>query len=314
MKRITLSFAAGLLTGVILFGGTAVFAAGVIPERSNNRIFVDGREAQMEAYTINGNNYVRLRDIGREVGFCVTWDGTVQISTTAPYSEEKPMKQATGAVSETYSREMYRALLQVVGGGEHSDPIPVTETGYRAMQSVTAAISGYPGYDVRWEADGTAYFTRFYSSAYAEAATHCQPFIDGLNGLSDRDKAQEIACFVCDRLTYEASKSPTPRVVLASDGITKGNCMSYARNFKFLCDLAGIPCIFIHSDVHQWNQVYVEGRWWYVDVCALDAGDDAEVRRHLPVLRETVQGNIYRQSEPELTEFVREVMVPGPRE
>ena len=154
MKRITISFVVGLLTGAIIFGSTAVFAAGVIAERSTNRIFVDGREVPMEAYIINGNNYVRLRDIGREVGFSVTWDGTVQISTTAPYSEETPMKQATGAVSETYSREMYRALLQVVGGAEHTDPIPVTETGYRAMQSATAAISGYPGCDVRWEVHG----------------------------------------------------------------------------------------------------------------------------------------------------------------
>ena len=154
MKRIIISFAAGLLTGAILFGGAATYAASVIAERSTNRIFVYGREAQMEAYTINGNNYVRLRDIGREVGFSVTWDGTVQISTTVPYSEETPMELATGAVSETYSREMYRALLQVVGGREYSDPIPVMETGYRAMQSAAAAISGYPGYDVRWEADG----------------------------------------------------------------------------------------------------------------------------------------------------------------
>lgn len=90
MKRITFSFAAGFLTGAILLGGTAVFAAGMIAERSINRMFVDGREVQMEAYTINGNNYVRLRDIGREVGFSVTWDGTVQISTTAPYAEEEP--------------------------------------------------------------------------------------------------------------------------------------------------------------------------------------------------------------------------------
>lgn len=229
MKRITLSFAAGLLTGVILFGGTATYAASVIAERSANRIFVDGREAQMEAYTINGNNYVRLRDIDREVGFSVTWDGTVQISTTASYSVETPVELATGAVSETYSREVYRALLQVVGGAEHSDPIPVTETGYSAMQSATAAISGYPGYDVRWEADGTAYFTQSYSSVYAEAAAYCQPFIDGLKGLPDRDKAQEIACFVCDWLTYEASKSPTPRVVLTSNS---RNLITCGRNWK----------------------------------------------------------------------------------
>ena len=92
MKRITFSFAAGFLTGAILFGSTAVYAVGVIAERSTNRIFVDGREVQMEAYTINGNNYVRLRDIGREVGFSVTWDGAGQINTAYPNSEETPVE------------------------------------------------------------------------------------------------------------------------------------------------------------------------------------------------------------------------------
>ncbi len=54
--------------------------------------------------------------------------------------------------------------------------------------------------------------------------------------------------------------------------------MSYAHNFKFLCDLAGIPCILVHSDVHQWNRVYISGAWWNVDVSALDVGDDVARR------------------------------------
>lgn len=184
------------------------------------------------------------------------------------------------------------------------------ETGYRAMQSATAAISGYPGYNVRWDADGTAYITRSYSSTYAEAAAYCQPFIDGLTGLSDREKVRQLAYFVCDRLTYHASKSPSPRTVLVSDAVSRGCCMGYAHSFKFLCDIAEIPCIFVHSNDHQWNQVYVEGHWWHVDVCAMDVGDNPVTRQRLPVLYETVQGVSYRESEPELTAFAREVMVP----
>ena len=73
--------------------------------------------------------------------------------------------------------------------------------------------------------------------------------------------------------------------------------------------MAGIPCIFTHSAVHQWNQVYVEGQWWHVDVCAMDAGDDTTTRQYSPVLYESVQGASYQQTEPELTAFAREVMV-----
>ena len=49
------------------------YAAGIVAERSHHRIVVDGKEAQMEAYVINGNNYVKLRDIGEQVGFNVCW-------------------------------------------------------------------------------------------------------------------------------------------------------------------------------------------------------------------------------------------------
>ena len=64
------SFAAGFLTCLLLAGvTTTAYAAGIMAERSTHRVFVDGREVQMEAYVINGNNYVKLRDIGDQVGF-----------------------------------------------------------------------------------------------------------------------------------------------------------------------------------------------------------------------------------------------------
>ena len=82
------SFAAGFLTCLLLTGvTTTAFAAGIMAERSNHRIFVDGQEVQMEAYVINGNNYVRLADIGKQVGFNVYWDSntkTVQIEAQHP--------------------------------------------------------------------------------------------------------------------------------------------------------------------------------------------------------------------------------------
>ena len=57
MKRTVFSLIAGILTGALLFSGAAVYAAGVMAERSTNRVFVDGRGVQIEAYNIAGNNY-----------------------------------------------------------------------------------------------------------------------------------------------------------------------------------------------------------------------------------------------------------------
>ncbi|WP_419028089.1 CAP domain-containing protein [Dysosmobacter sp.] len=93
------SFAAGFLTCLLLAGvTTTAYAAGIVAERSTHRVVVDGKEVQMEAYTINGNNYVKLRDIGKAVRFEVYWDGDekcVQIESDKPYTGEAPVKVKT---------------------------------------------------------------------------------------------------------------------------------------------------------------------------------------------------------------------------
>ena len=93
MKR-TRYFVAGLLTGAVLFGGSVAYAAGVIAERSTNTIYIDGQRMELEAYSINGANYLKLRDVGKAVGFNVYWDGAVQIDSTSPYTGEPPKAPA----------------------------------------------------------------------------------------------------------------------------------------------------------------------------------------------------------------------------
>ena len=92
------SFAAGFLTCLLLAGiTTTAYAAGIVAERSHHRIVVDGKEAQMEAYVINGNNYVKLRDIGEQVGFNVYWNSDakcVQVESKKPYTGEAPVTSA----------------------------------------------------------------------------------------------------------------------------------------------------------------------------------------------------------------------------
>ena len=94
MKK-SLYLIAGILIGAALTGGSAAVAAGIMAERSHHRVVVDGKEVQMEAYVINGNNYVKLRDMGKAVGFEVYWDsvnGCVQVESNKPYTGEAPAK------------------------------------------------------------------------------------------------------------------------------------------------------------------------------------------------------------------------------
>ena len=61
------NFLTGLVVGALVFGGTTAYAAGILAERSTNRIFVDGQEVQIEAYTIHDNNFMQLRDVGKAI-------------------------------------------------------------------------------------------------------------------------------------------------------------------------------------------------------------------------------------------------------
>ena len=339
MKRIP-SFIAGLLVGSLLFGGSIAYAAGVTAELSRHVIYLDGTPVELQAYAINGNNYVKLRDVGRLMNFNVYWDGAVQIDSSAPYTGEAPAQPAEAiapvqpaAVTDwsrdadpavfdrTYTRDAYNMFRQsiadterILSGDDYVFRTAQLSDGTRtAMRDVAAAIGNWPVYSVRTDLDGSSCVSVKYTDSYRDAADNCVPFIRQISGLSDEEKAVELAFFLCDHLTYRSDTAATPRTVLASDAVSSGNCMAYAHSYMFLCDLAGIPCILVHSANHQWNQVYVDGNWRNVDVSALDAGDNSAIRSYQTVLYKDaeLQNSIYQQTQPALTAFARELLVPG---
>ena len=94
--------AAGILIGAALVGPAAQAAVESITATvSNQQIYVDGAPVKMEAYAINGHNYVKLRDIGKAVGFNVYWDGTVQIESDDPYTGVAPKEEEHPTVGNT---------------------------------------------------------------------------------------------------------------------------------------------------------------------------------------------------------------------
>jgi len=68
-------FIAGFLLGAVMFGGSIAFAAGITASPTTSKILVDGKEVKVEAYNINGRNYLQLRDMAAVVDFGVIWDG-----------------------------------------------------------------------------------------------------------------------------------------------------------------------------------------------------------------------------------------------
>lgn len=110
-KKTIVTLLAGMAIGVSLVGGAA---AGIVAEPTWQNIYVDGQQVSMTAYNIAGNNYVRLRDIGQQVGFNVYWADGVQIDTDAPYTGIAPAQEAAPLPTNMEIREeMIRRINEV---------------------------------------------------------------------------------------------------------------------------------------------------------------------------------------------------------
>ena len=101
-KRDMLCMGIGILAGLALSGPAAQAATETLTAtRSTQPIYVDGAQVSMTAYSIGGNNYVKLRDVGKAVGFEVYWDGSaVQIVSDQPYTGKAPVRPLTNPQSE----------------------------------------------------------------------------------------------------------------------------------------------------------------------------------------------------------------------
>ena len=88
-KKAITAMVTGMAIGAALVSEAA---AGIVAEPTWQKIYVDGQQVSMTAYNIAGHNYVRLRDIGQQVGFNVYWQDGVQIDTDAPYTGVAPVQ------------------------------------------------------------------------------------------------------------------------------------------------------------------------------------------------------------------------------
>ena len=105
----------GVAVGLTIGGQSAIAALTANP--SNQAFYLDGQRISLTAYSIAGNNYVKLRDIGRAVDFGVTYDGannSVYIDPEEPYVEEAKAPAGTGGVSLTANLDIRQEIIRLV--------------------------------------------------------------------------------------------------------------------------------------------------------------------------------------------------------
>ncbi len=106
MKRIK-HIAKPLCTLALLGTLPLASAAGITAKPSTHQLYVNGVRANAAAWLINGNNYFKLRDLGRLADFGVTYDSktnAVKIETDKGYipePNETIIAPSTGTTKET---------------------------------------------------------------------------------------------------------------------------------------------------------------------------------------------------------------------
>ena len=90
----------GMVIGAALTGGSIAVAAGITAEPTWQPIFVDGQQVEMQAYNIAGHNYVKLRDMGKQVGFNVYWNAGVKL-TPGIHTRGSPLPHPVSASAAT---------------------------------------------------------------------------------------------------------------------------------------------------------------------------------------------------------------------
>ena len=151
MKQRMACLLIGILMGAVLLGGNVSQAAEAFLKAfpSTHTFYLDGQPIEMEAYSINGNNYVKLRDIGRMVGFNVYWDNGVQIDTSSPYTGTAPSAVSIGSYKGTVLDVGERSALIIPGGGTdyivtsgNPDVLAVEQvSGYWVIEGVSPGTS-----------------------------------------------------------------------------------------------------------------------------------------------------------------------------
>ena len=113
--------------------------------------------------------------------------------------------------------------------------------------------------------------------------------------------------FVCEKLYYNANeRSGGTNKIFTSDSPSPATCGVYSEEFHYLCQRADIPCVKVQSETHGWNEVFVDGRWYVIDITAnMTAPPNYEVI----FLWDTHPD--YTDAFPKHTAFAKELLVPG---
>lgn len=234
------------------------------------------------------------------------------------YSQEANPAVFTGA----YGRALYNTIRQTLEDAKAQTAAPddrlaytmVPYEDYSAVKNLLGRLDGLYWYN-HYVPPTLSNYWQYpdYFAVSAEIPQEYQAILDFIRPAAekageletDREKVEYLNDYLRTLLEYEdGAVAAITEVFAAHSGTLKGSCGTYARAFNLLCQAAGIPCFAIRTKTHSWNMVYADGAWGHVDVSSNDCAG-----RNGILLTAELPGRT--DLTPEITAFLKEVLVPG---
>lgn len=140
MKKFNL--AAIILCLTVAFSSITVSAAEITATISNQNFFVGGQSVKLTAYLINGNNYIRLRDVGKAVDFSVFYDaslGNVLVDSSRKYVE--PLNSVPPTITQTANAALSNQPIYVNGQLVEMTAYNINDNNYVKLRDIGQVLN-----------------------------------------------------------------------------------------------------------------------------------------------------------------------------
>lgn len=239
------------------------------------------------------------------------------------WSREDYSQEANPEVfTAVYDRELYNAIRQTLEDAGARTAAPddrlaytmVAYEDYGAVKNLLGRLDGLywhdhyvpPTLSNYWQYPDYFAVSATIPDGYQAILDYIQPAVEKAEGMStEKEKVEYLNDYLRTLLEYEPNAVAAITEVFAPQSdVLKGSCGTYARAFNLLCQASGIPCFAVRTRTHSWNLVYADGAWGHVDVSSNDLAG-----RNSILLTPDLPGRA--DLTPEITAFLKEVLVPG---
>mgnify|MGYP000933342444 CR=1 FL=1 len=138
--------------------------------------------------------------------------------------------------------------------------------GFKLMYSPVTTIV-YPNY---------IYDEKSFKFVLDSCRRKANQLISRIQGTNDYARALQAHDFLARNVGYENGTDRELHTIVGPFTKKKGVCEGYAKAFKYLLDMMGIPCKLIYGfgcdpgvgveESHAWNVIQLDGNWLHVDV------------------------------------------------